>query len=240
MIIIRHDQITSFVKATPNRRQLSPKVKLCIHTTFQQSIIPIFPIHQLIVRLTPPDFSHLTPSSPSIFLFGSSLRYLERRVRQIGRTFIRKAAINTGLEGKGEEWKGMDGREKGIKIDRLWAVQIFGKQRAFGLKEIKDKERPDVVWTAELCWVQSGECIWLNIWAQTKTGTGQHCKITFTRKKYRFTFRLFKDFRGNLYLSCLSAFTLQKLSLTVVTVWSLCALHWHRILTSKGTNESPP
>lgn len=45
----------------------------------------------------------------------------------------------------------MDGEGEGVKIDQLCAVQIFGKQRAFGLKEIKDKARPDAGWTAERC-----------------------------------------------------------------------------------------
>lgn len=30
----------------------------------------------------------------------------------------------------------------GVKIDQLWAVQIFGKQRAFGTRKSKTKRSP--------------------------------------------------------------------------------------------------
>lgn len=65
-----YDQITSFVKA------LTKSDVMHFYTTFQQFIIPIFPIHQLIVRLTPPDFSHPTPSSlPSSYLDPRSITW---------------------------------------------------------------------------------------------------------------------------------------------------------------------
>lgn len=95
------------------------------YTTSQLSNHSYCSLHQLIVQLTP-DFSHLTPSTPSTFLFRSVLILLGRGVRQTGRTFIRKAAINNGLEGRRRKmerngWSGRGSKNRStVSCTNIW------------------------------------------------------------------------------------------------------------------------
>lgn len=114
-------QSLSLIKDKPNKLEQYHKMTSCIHKQPPKTIHSFYCLHLLIVPLISPDYSNLTPSTPSIFLFWIlkiSIHFAGRRSDIDWQDFFSEKQLKiTTWKKEGEETEERE-RERGMERER--------------------------------------------------------------------------------------------------------------------------